>query len=167
MTLEEGVHYSIMFFGGRLFSHLTAEDELDDFISLRKLNRHTCILFDSDFDSDGGRLKGTKKRLRTEFNRGPGHAWVTGGREIENYINADDYEACIREVHRNVKRITNKGTWSHLWEYQDKQGNDKKADKVKVARHYVENFNANLDVLDLNKQIKKLVNFIYKSNGIE
>src|SRR5690606_15355840 len=48
----EGVHYSIMFYGGRLFSHLTAldaeevDERIEDFISVRNLNRNTVILFD-------------------------------------------------------------------------------------------------------------------------
>ena len=34
-ALKEGLHYSIMFYGGRLLSHLTANDpEVDEFISL-------------------------------------------------------------------------------------------------------------------------------------
>ena len=52
--LIEGIHYSIMFYGGRLFSHLTAmdqdelEENINDFVSVRKLNRNSVILFDSD-----------------------------------------------------------------------------------------------------------------------
>ncbi len=47
--LIEGIHYSIMFYGGRLFSHLTAMDQddlndnIEDFISVRKLNRNAVI----------------------------------------------------------------------------------------------------------------------------
>jgi predicted ATP-dependent endonuclease of OLD family len=47
--LEEGVHFSIMFYGCRLLSHLTADDEeISEFISLRKINQNLSIVIDSD-----------------------------------------------------------------------------------------------------------------------
>ncbi|WP_299011928.1 AAA family ATPase [uncultured Shewanella sp.] len=75
-NLIEGVHYSIMFYGGRLFSHLTAqdndelEDKINDFISVRNLNRNTVIMFDSDKENPKARLNPTKQRLKKEFNSG-------------------------------------------------------------------------------------------------
>ncbi len=90
--LTEGIHYSIMFYGGRLFSHLTAmdkddlNDNIEDFISVRNLNRNSVILFDSDKARSNAPLSLTKKRLKEEFDRGAGFAWITKGREIENYL---------------------------------------------------------------------------------
>jgi hypothetical protein len=47
--LQEGIDYTIMFYGGRLLSHLAADDrEVGEFISLRQLNRHSCVIMDSD-----------------------------------------------------------------------------------------------------------------------
>jgi hypothetical protein len=48
--LIEGIHFSIMFYGGRLLSHLTAGDDEDvsEFIELRSLNRNLAIVIDSD-----------------------------------------------------------------------------------------------------------------------
>jgi AAA ATPase domain len=174
-SLIEGIHYSIMFYGGRLFSHLTAEDlediegDLEDFISVRKLNRNTCIVFDSDKKSAQSQLDSTKKRLREEFNKGPGFAWVTKGREIENYINADIIEDCVLKVHPSAKKILKKDQWSNLLKYEKKRKSEKSsentANKVRVARHYVENYKANFSVLDLEIMIDKLIIFINKSNG--
>ena len=71
-NLIEGVHYSIMFYGGRLFSHLTALDEdeisdrIEDFISVRKLNRNTVIMFDSDKDNSRARIN-LKKSVKREY----------------------------------------------------------------------------------------------------
>jgi predicted ATP-dependent endonuclease of OLD family len=62
--LIEGIHYSIMFYGGRLLSHLSALDpEVTEFISLRRLNRYISILIDSDRDKLRGRINDTKQRL--------------------------------------------------------------------------------------------------------
>lgn len=48
-NLIEGIHYSIMFYGGRLASHISGLDidELaDDLISLKQLNRKSAIIID-------------------------------------------------------------------------------------------------------------------------
>ncbi|WP_141003720.1 AAA family ATPase [Nocardioides humi] len=85
----EGIHYSVMFYGGGLLRHLTANDpSVDDFISLRRLNRHSAILIDSDKTSSNARLTATKVRVRDEFDRTdmPGFAWITACRTIENYV---------------------------------------------------------------------------------
>jgi hypothetical protein len=48
-TLAEGIHYSIMFYGGALIKHLSADDDaLVDFIQLAKLNRNMVMVVDSD-----------------------------------------------------------------------------------------------------------------------
>lgn len=99
-NLKEGINYSIMFYGGRLLSHLTADDsEVDEFISLRRLNRNICILIDSDRSNPYVRINATKRRLIEEFNKGPGFAWLSKGREIENYIDAYQLEKAVVSLH--------------------------------------------------------------------
>nr|WP_320135175.1 AAA family ATPase [uncultured Amphritea sp.] len=121
--LIEGVHYSIMFYGGRLFSHLTALDQeelnetVDDFISVRKLNRNTVIMFDSDKDRPRARINATKQRLKTEFDSGPGFAWVTKGREVENYLDFDKVEESVKAVHPSASGLVQKDEWSNLLKY--------------------------------------------------
>ncbi len=176
-SLVEGIHYSIMFYGGRLFSHLSGEDKEDlddnfeDFISVRKLNRNACIVFDSDKDSPRKHLTKTKKRLQKEFDKGPGFAWVTEGREIENYIAPEILEECIQAVHPSAKKIIEKSKWSNLLNYRmnyrkKKTSKNRPADKVKVARRYVDNYPTDLNVFDLNKIMNKLKIFIHDSNGM-
>lgn len=169
----EGIHYSVMFYGGRLCSHLTALDDdevketIEDFVSVRNLNRNSVILFDSDKDRPRAILNSTKKRLKEEFDSGPGFAWVTKGREVENYLNYDNVEACVKAVHPSAKSI-DKGVWKNLLNYK-KSRSDKTitANKVKIARYYIENYSPNLDHLDLSKRINQLCDFISKSNGSE
>ena len=172
--LVEGVHYSIMFYGGRLFSHLTALDQdikdeaVDDLISVRKLNRNTVIMFDSDKDKPRARINSTKQRLKDEFNSGPGFAWVTKGREVENYLNFDKVEESVKAVHPSASNLVNKGEWINLLNYKKSRSTkEMKANKVKVARHYVENNPADLSVLDLKARMDELVEFIHKANGFE
>jgi hypothetical protein len=52
--LSEGLHYSIIFYGGRLPSHLTADDQrVLDSIALQRLKRNVAMILDSDRSADG------------------------------------------------------------------------------------------------------------------
>jgi len=171
--LIEGLHFSIMFFGGRLFSHLSGLDDedisdLDDFISLRKLNRYSVILFDSDKKSSHNRLSNTKKRLKDEFNKGPGFAWITEGCEIENYLEVNKIHESIQEVHKNVNKVINRDKWSNLLKYKVLKDKEiRTANKVKTAKHYINKYEPNLNQYDLKKQIMKLNDFILSVNNEE
>jgi predicted ATP-dependent endonuclease of OLD family len=104
--LIEGIHYSIMFYGGRLLSHLTALDpEVDEFISLKRLNRFISIVIDSDKSSSQARINDTKTRIKKEFNDGSGSAWITKGREIENYIDITVLQNAVKAVHPSVAKF--------------------------------------------------------------
>ena len=84
--LVEGTNYSIMFYGGRLLNHLTPDDpDVEEFISLRRLNRHIAVLINSDKRSPRSGINSTSD---DGFDTGPGFAWVTKGYTIENYVPA-------------------------------------------------------------------------------
>ncbi len=130
--LIEGVHYSIIFYGGRLFSHLTAldddeiSDRIEDFISVRKLNRNTVIMFDSDKGNSRARINQTKQRLKNEFDEGPGFTWVTKGREVENYLDMEKLEETVLNIHPSANKLISKDHWSNLLEYEKKRTAEKK-----------------------------------------
>jgi hypothetical protein len=163
--LIEGTHFSLMFYGGRLLSHLTANDpEVEDFISLRRLNRFISIIIDSDRGKPRQHLNATKMRVRDEFEHGPGFAWITAGREIENYIPASTLEHAIRGVHTDVVRVPDSKRFGEPLVYFRSKGPKKEADKVKVACKVAESVPV-LDVLDLRKKVDRLVKFIIEANG--
>jgi len=167
--LVEGLHYSIMFYGGRLLSHLTAEDpEVDDFISLRRLNRHISIIIDSDRTNQSDDINQTKQRVREEFNKGPGFAWITEGRVIENYIPNDLLERAVKNVHRQVLKLKSFDKYDNPLESPEVSSGsaDFKVDKVKVAKEAVKQI-AQLDVFDLNEKVEKTVGFVREANGID
>ncbi|WP_020162151.1 ATP-dependent nuclease [Cycloclasticus pugetii] len=170
-NLIEGIHYSIMFYGGRLFSHLSANDDdeknrVDDLISVRNLNRNTVIMFDSDKASPNVKLNSTKQRLEEEFNSGIGFSWITKGREVENYLDHDRLEESVIAVHPSAGSLLKKGQWENLLKYKKKGGSiERDANKVDVARHYVNNNDADLSVLDLEERVQELSQFIDESNG--
>lgn len=156
--LVEGIHYSIMFYGGRLLSHLTANDpEVEEFISLRRLNRFISIVMDSDRKSKTADINETKTRLQREFDKAPGFAWVTAGREIENYVSPTVLTAAISAVRPSAKLGSMKQYAPCIPEG---------VDKVKVARKVAEQ-EAKLDILDLRARAENLVRFIRNSSGME
>lgn len=99
----EGTHYSVMFYGGGLLNALTPLDleEVDDFISLRKLNRYMAVVIDSDKKSPQTRLNASKRRVIDELKKDPktGVVWVTAGYTIENYVPEEALTRAIQEVH--------------------------------------------------------------------
>lgn len=116
----EGTHYSIMFYGGGLLNALTPLDleEVDEFISLRKLNRYMAVVIDSDKKSPQARLNESKKRVIEELRRDPetGVAWVTAGYTIENYIPEEALNKAIHSVHpKNTKgkELAKQARWTN------------------------------------------------------
>ena len=163
----EGINYSIMFYGGRLASHLSGSDPgelLDDFISLRRLNRRGVIVIDSDKGKRGARINQTKRRLCDEFNAGPGHAWITNGREIENYLPPEHVQEAIKATKPSAKTITSFTKYENILSIKQRNGKNAQASKVEVARYISETFKPNPDILDLKFQIHKLLAFIQASN---
>lgn len=179
----EGIHYSIMFYGGRLLSHLTADDEsVDDFIALQRLNRNVAIVMDSDKASARERINGTKQRLIKEIggNNGlnrRGVAWVTKGREIENYLEAAPLEAALKDRYPAIfGSRSDPGNYGHALHFQEaptaggrgkkaKAGNSicKEIDKVGVA-HRLCREPLSLGVLDLEERIREIVELIERAN---
>lgn len=176
--LIERIHYTIMFYGGNLLSHLTAADdsEVAEFIDLLKINRNSVIMMDSDKENEIDEINETKKRIEKEFNKLPkGFAWVTKGREIENYIDANLIQSIVKDIHKDVDEFKGNDKFSKI--YQFKRNKDTKyksgtkyidADKVKLAKKITESSeNYDPSILDLKEKIGKLVGFIKLSNGIE
>jgi len=163
----EGIHYSVMFYGGRLASHLTNDDlseKVDDFISLRRLNRRGVILIDSDKSRKGARINTTKQRLRKEFDLGPGHAWITDGREIENYIPQDQLREAISSVSKNSTILSGFDKYDNCLAIKSKNGREGQASKVEVARYVIKHFDPNFEIHDLKTQLNKILTFIETSN---
>lgn len=182
--LVEGIHYSIMFYGGTLLSHLTADDDLNleegdvrSFIQLRALNRNLMVMIDSDKDGPRARLRSTKVRLRDEFQKHGGIAWITKGREVENYVDFDVLQTAVKSVHVSVyAKPVSGGTFDHALFFERKTAKkrrkdgpttsltEEKVDKVRVAREVVASGRVTLDVLDLQDRIGEIVAMIRKAN---
>jgi hypothetical protein len=170
--LKEGIHYSTMFYGGRLLSHLSADDdEVSEFIQLRSLNQNLCIVIDSDKKLAGTPINATKERIKREFEQGASLAWVTEGREIENYIDHNVLQAVVKSIYESKYHSPEAGgKFDHALHYwpQTPSGNrstnsETVIDKVRVSKLVAEQ-PANLDVYDLRERITELVQHIRSAN---
>lgn len=168
--LREGIDYSIMFYGGRLLNHLSTKDpeavqtNIDALIAVRGLNRNLAVVMDSDKDKPNGRINETKRRIRNELLDHGGVAWITSGREIENYISAECMSKALLACYPEFHSQQSTDPFGHALPFKTKGGQIKeKVDKVRVAKKVCES-PANLDVLDLRKQVRSLVELIRKAN---
>jgi predicted ATPase len=173
-NLKEGLHYSIMFYGGKLFKHVTGSTTaVKDLISLCRLNRNSAIVFDSDKAGPDAELTETKQRLQKEFNAGNGFAWVTEGREIENYLDETALRASLKKVHPLMVRPVGSGMWANLlkFEVDPEKSRAKNPDpvrtgnKVEVASDYLKNNDVKRGVLDLEQRLDELCTFINACNA--
>lgn len=165
--LIEGIHYSIMFYGGRLASHVTGndvDDAVSDFISLRRLNRRGVMVIDSDRSQSGARINDTKSRLKDEFDAGPGHAWITDGREIENYLDPQMLKDAIQATHPSSTVATSLEKFDNALSVLNRKGETIQAAKVKVANWIVSSQSPTFDRLNLRQRVNKLIGFVRESN---
>ncbi len=157
--LEEGSDFSIMFYGGRLLSHVTAMDpEVATFVSLRRLNRNVAIVIDSDRSSKGAGLNATKERIVREINASGGLVWITEGREIENYLTPAIVEKALEEIGSSPEAAWSGGKYARALPA------DGSVNKVEVARAAT-NVPADLSVLDLDSRVRELVKFVHQATG--
>ncbi len=172
--LKEGIHYTIMFYGGALISHISASyDALNEFIALRKLNRNMAIILDSDKNSDDDVLKPHAQRIVEEMNEGSGVVWVTAGREVENYVDGDDLQSALEILHpRLYKKAGKTGRYDHAFYFfrenpkdADRLSTYKSGDKVGAAQ-IICGKPATLGTLDLRDKINELVAMIHKANDL-
>lgn len=172
--LQEGIHYTIMFYGGALIKHLTASDEaLREFIKLRDLNRNIVILIDSDRNSETDSLKPHAQRIVDEMRDSYGIVWITEGREVENYVDGAILQDALKTIHTKLYKAPGKtGKYDHsFYFFRDDPKNPgrnstyKDGDKVGAA-HIVCQKSADLDMLDLRERMSELVALLRKANGL-
>ncbi|MDX1945221.1 MAG: AAA family ATPase [Pirellulaceae bacterium] len=154
--LQDGIHYSVVFYGGRVLSHFTAEDEssVNDLVSMLAVNRNSAVVMDRDRDNGTEPVNATKLRVQSEIENAGGLCWITDGREVENYIAPATLVAAIAAVDKNA-------TPEVAGQYQ--KAYPENFDKVALAKQ-VAVLPADLSVLDLHQKMKQLANFIRKAN---
>jgi putative ATP-dependent endonuclease of OLD family len=168
-VLQEGSHYQCVFYGGRLLAHLSAEDptvDAADVLKILRVNRNAMILIDSDKTRDDDKINATKARILSEVESLNGQAWVTSGREVENYLPIE----ALRHRFPNANRPPSQ--FEAFAEYLDglHQGEGKRFERNKVL--FAETVISGMtkkgiaQVLDLAGRCNEAVSAIRRWNGM-
>ena len=160
-----------MFYGGRLLAHLSAtspEVELDNLAKIFRVNRNAIILFDSDLRTQDGELGATKTRVINEISEVGGYAWVTDGKEIENYIPM----SALKEKYPGGPITTlkkNQNFPEYLNKLKSKEGDRFKRNKVLFAEEICPfiDLEGLKSTLDLNMRLEEVIRIIKRWNGLE
>lgn len=165
--LIEGAHYSVMFYGGALLSHLSANDqETNDLIELLRINRNLAIVIDSDRKTATATLNETKQRIIRELEVIKAYAWVTDGYTVENYVPQAILEKALIQAHpESIYPLQDDNYKSPVG--SPFPGSETKPSKVKVARAVADQ-KAPITEWDasLISHVERLVTNIRNANGI-
>lgn len=158
--LLEGLHFSIMFYGGSLLKHLSAdESEVRDWIALRKLNQNLAVIMDSDRKGANSSISSSKLRVQKELDGDKsGVAWLTDVRTIENYVPPEALANAIKATHPKAKP-----TWDGR-RFSDPFDGVDAPDKISVARKVCEAMVLPTDGYDLKGNLDRIILMIRKAN---
>lgn len=164
----EGTHYSVMFYGGALLNALSPLDseEVDEFISLRNLNRYMVVLIDSDKKSQRALLNQSKQRVINDMKEDPstGFAWVTAGYTIENYVPEQVLTAAIHAAHTSTitRKLPQQDRWKNPLEASRLE--IKQPSKVAIAKKATENWGDEWP-LHLKSRVHEVIALIQRANS--
>lgn len=163
-ALYEGNHYQIVFYGGRLLSHLSSEvpEEVAGAISLLRVNRNLALIMDSDRTAKKLWTSATKRRVQSEIVANGGFVWMTKGREIENYLSDELITATLGD-----EKLPPLGQYDHFFtdfapKLPAKLRKHLGTQKVKVAEIFCQTMTKQMltQRLDLDDQMESLCNRI-------
>jgi predicted ATP-dependent endonuclease of OLD family len=166
--LKEGTHYQIVFYGGRLLSHLEASEpeEVDSGISILNANRNAIMMIDSDKRTLRSPINATKKRIKAEFEYINAPCWVTKGKEIENYISSAVVDVFLEK--QNTAQVEQfVSFFDHLDTVKAKEGKKYSVRKSLLAEKLIgymtkENM---IEMLDLDTKMKEVCRAIQGWNS--
>lgn len=141
--LEEGLHYTFQFYGGKILKHYTLEDKaFQEFINILLVNKNAILVMDSDCSKKHtpSDLNQTKQRVMEECEKSNVICWVTEGREVENYLSNNLLTRLCNEPIKGNKFRKIK-TYCPLF---------KKKTKVEFARNVV----TEMEESDMNEKLK-------------
>lgn len=167
-TLKENIHYQILFYGGRLLSHLTGKvDESNELIQLFRANLHSIIVIDSDKTDSKKRINKTKQRIKNEFMQNHAIVWITQGKEIENYLSRNIFKK-VYKVNKQIGQYEKIDDFLNNNSRNQNMGNyyvtNKVSESISIAK---EMLLEDINVLDLERQISTIVKQIKTWNGMQ
>lgn len=177
--LREGIHYSIMSYGGRLSDSLSLADEthklpetdeqdgaMNDLVKLLKLGRRCTFIADSDKTSPEDSLSSTLERLSSEAEGTHSVVllcdWV---RTVENHIPRDVFVKACRELYPRAARNLHVKTFD-LYSRPFEGIRKGSYSKVDVARQVCKHLTSEHIGAQLRTEVSELAARIRASNGV-
>jgi putative ATP-dependent endonuclease of OLD family len=167
--LIEGIDYSIMFYGGKLLSHLSLDRDdnlpsLLDLVPLLRINQKSIIVIDSDRKKRSATISATKSRIKAECEQNNIYCWITDGKEIENYLAVQPVASAYKELtgieatmtinrYDDLESVLQSAygiKWKKSWSYD--------AAKPELARKIAKNFR----IEDMSTDLKNHLDSVYK-----
>ena len=176
--LQEGVHFSIVFYGGRLLSHLSfAEQDTaveQTLIPLIRVNRNAAVVLDSERKKKGQKLskprQALRKRIEKELEGTNGMVWVTQGRDIENYLSKKALDAyCSEKFEKFRLKYDSYSTLDEMIQHGDRCRTKFKysGGKVRYCKEILPHISkSDIDTLDLKSSLTQLVEMIRVWNNM-
>jgi hypothetical protein len=168
--LREGVHFSLLFYGGALLRHLSPEDQaVDEFVSLPRVNRNFWVVIDSDRSGADQELNATQRRVLHELDEAGSRAgsWVTAGYTVENYVPVDRLREALAEVHPNAESTWDGSQYVNPLGSAQLKGRSSDADKAAVAYAVVSSWEGTDDWrLDLHARVSEVVQMVTQANDL-
>ena len=163
-VLIEGVHYSIMFYGGRLLSNLSFnENVLDELISLLKINKNAFVVIDKDAKKVTDKLNRTKERIQSEI--GINKCWITSGREIENYLTKSTIKKWLQSKSIECAEDSTFDKFQKLETFVTSLSPTYNSNKNVYSKEIANFINIeDLEIIDLKSKLESIINSIQDWN---
>jgi putative ATP-dependent endonuclease of OLD family len=159
----EGVHYTILYYGGKLLSHYSGAHDCspDVLVPMLRINRNAFVVMDRDRLNKAGDVNETKRRIEAEVTAE--RCWITQGREIENYLSGETVKRFLKVNHgKDVQVVVNpeeslSQTILNTLTAAEEEPFKYSDDKVKWARQLSPHITrTDLGVLDLQIRLEQL-----------
>lgn len=154
--IREGAHYQCVFYGGKLLAHLSGVEPnvgANEAVKIFEVNRNAIVILDSDKRESGQALNETKRRIIFEIEEMGDMAWVTAGREVENYLPVNALES-LYSVDSLPPLEPFADIAAHLDKIEDEAGAKYLRNKVLFAGKIIPHITRDdLQVLDLEDKI--------------
>lgn len=163
-----------MFYGGRLLAHLSLGRSKipEQLIPLLSINQKSAVVMDSDREKSHQHLSATKRRVTNELKKTGGLAWVTHGREIENYLPSPVLEAFVQERFGGSMQPIELGRYERIENLFSavvasgkKPRIDYASNKVRYSKLMLQYFKLDHLQGNLGLKVKELERFIRRANG--
>ena len=172
--MREGRDFQCAFYGGALLAQTqftSPEAANDQLVNLFRVNPNIVVICDSDRSSGRAALKPRTRRIREEVKRVPGaHIWITGTREIENYIPG----TVLGDVFGGLS-VPNPGKYDHFFpvkssrqeSYVEQKLKRRHVDKMELASLTASRMTVDLmeSRFDWKKQMARIVDRIASWNS--